>query len=121
MQPLNSSQVLVYLQLYKNISLVFLDGWEDVTDHVCAVTKALSKRPFKYARAKTLPSRISSPVKPVVGFKRKVREKDKLEWLPSHIKHPSLQTPDRASRAAVLCGRFVGQRCSGGERRLRAA
>ncbi|KAM4524147.1 essential meiotic structure-specific endonuclease subunit 2 isoform 2-T2 [Odontesthes bonariensis] len=40
-------EVLVYLQLYKNISLVFLDGWQDVTDHVCAVTKALSKRPFK--------------------------------------------------------------------------
>ncbi|XP_078146924.1 essential meiotic structure-specific endonuclease subunit 2 isoform X2 [Centroberyx gerrardi] len=40
-------KVLVYLQLYKNISLVFLDGWQDITDHVCAVTKALSKRPFK--------------------------------------------------------------------------
>ncbi|KAM9716487.1 essential meiotic structure-specific endonuclease subunit 2 isoform 1-T1 [Menidia menidia] len=40
-------EVLVYLQLYKNISLVFLAGWPDVTDHVCAVTKALSKRPFK--------------------------------------------------------------------------
>ncbi|XP_023267136.1 probable crossover junction endonuclease EME2 isoform X3 [Seriola lalandi dorsalis] len=39
--------VLVYLQLCKNISLVFLDGWQDVTNHVCAVTKALSKRPFK--------------------------------------------------------------------------
>uniref|UniRef100_A0A3Q4HBN1 Essential meiotic structure-specific endonuclease subunit 2 n=1 Tax=Neolamprologus brichardi TaxID=32507 RepID=A0A3Q4HBN1_NEOBR len=41
-------QVLVYLQLYKNISVVFLDSWQEVTDHVCAVTKALSKRPFKY-------------------------------------------------------------------------
>uniref|UniRef100_A0A3B4T564 ERCC4 domain-containing protein n=1 Tax=Seriola dumerili TaxID=41447 RepID=A0A3B4T564_SERDU len=39
--------VLVYLQLCKNISLVFLDGWQEVTNHVCAVTKALSKRPFK--------------------------------------------------------------------------
>uniref|UniRef100_A0A3P9J7D6 Essential meiotic structure-specific endonuclease subunit 2 n=1 Tax=Oryzias latipes TaxID=8090 RepID=A0A3P9J7D6_ORYLA len=39
--------VLVYLQLYKNISLVFLDDWQDVTDHVCAVTKSLAKRPFK--------------------------------------------------------------------------
>ena len=44
-----SLQVLVYLQLYKNISLVFLDGWQEVTNHVCTVTKALSKRPFKYA------------------------------------------------------------------------
>ncbi|CAJ1080906.1 probable crossover junction endonuclease EME2 isoform X2 [Xyrichtys novacula] len=40
-------EVLVYLQLCKNISVVFLDGWQEVTDHVCAVTKALSKRPFK--------------------------------------------------------------------------
>uniref|UniRef100_A0A3Q0RG95 ERCC4 domain-containing protein n=1 Tax=Amphilophus citrinellus TaxID=61819 RepID=A0A3Q0RG95_AMPCI len=40
--------VLVYLQLYKNMSVVFLDGWGEITDHVCAVTKALSKRPFKY-------------------------------------------------------------------------
>ncbi|KAF0025331.1 hypothetical protein F2P81_022212 [Scophthalmus maximus] len=40
-------QVLVYLQLCKNISVVFLNGWQEVTNHVCAVTKALSKRPFK--------------------------------------------------------------------------
>uniref|UniRef100_A0A3Q3VUP9 ERCC4 domain-containing protein n=1 Tax=Mola mola TaxID=94237 RepID=A0A3Q3VUP9_MOLML len=44
-------QVLVYFQLCKNISLVFLDGWLEVTNHVCAVTKALSKCPFKYAQA----------------------------------------------------------------------
>ena len=44
-----SLQVLVFLQLCKNISLVFLEGWQEVTNHVCAVTKALSKRPFKYA------------------------------------------------------------------------
>lgn len=44
-----SFQVLVYLQLYKNVTLMFLDGWQEVTNHVCAVTKALSKRPFKYA------------------------------------------------------------------------
>ncbi|TMS22055.1 putative crossover junction endonuclease EME2 [Larimichthys crocea] len=47
MEALDIEEVLVYLQLYKNISLVFLDGWQEVTDHVCAVTKALSKRPFK--------------------------------------------------------------------------
>lgn len=40
-------QVLVHLQLCKNISLFLLDGWQEDTDHVCAVTKALSKRPFK--------------------------------------------------------------------------
>ncbi|CAK6964190.1 probable crossover junction endonuclease EME2 [Scomber scombrus] len=47
MKNLDIEEVLVYLQLCKNVSLVFLDGWEEVTDHVCAVTKALSKRPFK--------------------------------------------------------------------------
>ncbi|XP_061765297.1 crossover junction endonuclease EME1 isoform X2 [Nerophis ophidion] len=40
-------EVLVYLQLYKNVSVVFLDGWQEVTDHICAVTKSLSKRPSK--------------------------------------------------------------------------
>lgn len=40
-------EVLVYLQLYRNISVVFVEGWQDVTDHVCAVTRALAKRPFK--------------------------------------------------------------------------
>lgn len=38
----------MYLQVCKNISLVFLDDWQKVTNHVCAVTKALSKRPFRY-------------------------------------------------------------------------
>ncbi|KAM6963545.1 essential meiotic structure-specific endonuclease subunit 2 [Tautogolabrus adspersus] len=47
MENVDMEEVLVYLQLYKNISVVFLDGWQEVTDHVCAVTKALSKRPFK--------------------------------------------------------------------------
>ncbi|XP_039990603.1 probable crossover junction endonuclease EME2 isoform X2 [Xiphias gladius] len=47
MENLDTEEVLVYLQLCKNISLVFLDGWQEVTNHVCAVTKALSKRPFK--------------------------------------------------------------------------
>ncbi|XP_037134421.1 probable crossover junction endonuclease EME2 [Syngnathus acus] len=44
---LDVEEVLVYLQLHKNISVVFVNGWQDVTDHVCAVTKSLSKRPFK--------------------------------------------------------------------------
>ncbi|KAL6095157.1 eme2 [Pungitius sinensis] len=47
LENLEVEEVLVYLQLCKNISLVFLDGWQEVTNHVCAVTKALSKRPFK--------------------------------------------------------------------------
>ncbi|XP_034415390.1 probable crossover junction endonuclease EME2 [Cyclopterus lumpus] len=47
LENLDIKEVLVYLQLCKNITLVFLDGWQEVTNHVCAVTKALSKRPFK--------------------------------------------------------------------------
>ncbi|KAK2820267.1 hypothetical protein Q5P01_023226 [Channa striata] len=47
MENLDIEEVLVYLQLYKNISVVFLRGWQDVTNHVCAVTRALAKRPFK--------------------------------------------------------------------------
>lgn len=47
MDDLDIEEVLVHLQLHRNISVVFLDGWKEVTDHVCAVTKALSKRPFK--------------------------------------------------------------------------
>ncbi|XP_040033137.1 essential meiotic structure-specific endonuclease subunit 2 [Gasterosteus aculeatus] len=47
MENLDVEEVLVYLQLCKNINLVLLDGWQEITNHVCAVTKALSKRPFK--------------------------------------------------------------------------
>ncbi|XP_075890552.1 essential meiotic structure-specific endonuclease subunit 2 [Nelusetta ayraudi] len=47
MESVDVEEVLVYLQLWKNISLIFLDGWTEVTSHVCAVTKALSKRPMK--------------------------------------------------------------------------
>ncbi|KAM9424829.1 essential meiotic structure-specific endonuclease subunit 2 [Pholidichthys leucotaenia] len=46
MKNLDIEEALVYLQLCKNISVMFLDGWQDITDHVCAITKALSKRPF---------------------------------------------------------------------------
>ncbi|XP_041672477.1 probable crossover junction endonuclease EME2 [Cheilinus undulatus] len=47
LETVDMEEVLVYLQLCKNISVLFLGGWRGVTDHVCAVTKALSKRPFK--------------------------------------------------------------------------
>eukprot|EP00066_Takifugu_rubripes_P012493 XP_011601759.1 PREDICTED: probable crossover junction endonuclease EME2 isoform X1 [Takifugu rubripes] len=40
-------EVLVYLQVHKNMSMVCLDNWQEITTHVCAVTKALSKRPFR--------------------------------------------------------------------------
>ncbi|KAI4872598.1 hypothetical protein NFI96_013356 [Prochilodus magdalenae] len=47
LQDIDIEEVLVYLQLFKGVSVHFLFGWQEVTDHVCAVTKALSKRPFK--------------------------------------------------------------------------
>ncbi|XP_074520060.1 essential meiotic structure-specific endonuclease subunit 2 isoform X3 [Halichoeres trimaculatus] len=33
MENVDMEEVLVYLQLCKNISVVFLDGWQEVTDH----------------------------------------------------------------------------------------
>ncbi|KAL6488201.1 hypothetical protein MHYP_G00019420 [Metynnis hypsauchen] len=47
LQDIDIEEVLVYLQLFKNVSVHFLFGWQEVTEYVCAVTKALSKRPFK--------------------------------------------------------------------------
>ncbi|KAL7873919.1 hypothetical protein SRHO_G00048890 [Serrasalmus rhombeus] len=47
LQDIDIEEVLVYLQLFKNVSVHFLFGWREVTEYVCAVTKALSKRPFK--------------------------------------------------------------------------
>lgn len=40
-------EALVFLQLYRNTSVIFLESWQGLTDHVCTITKALSKRPFK--------------------------------------------------------------------------
>ncbi|KAF4095545.1 crossover junction endonuclease EME1 [Onychostoma macrolepis] len=44
---LETEELLVHLQLYWNVTVNFLFGWQEVTDHVVAVTKALSKRPYK--------------------------------------------------------------------------
>lgn len=46
-ENLETEELLVHLQLYCNVAVHFLFGWEEVTDHVIAVTKALSKRPYK--------------------------------------------------------------------------
>ncbi|KAK0133205.1 Crossover junction endonuclease EME1 [Merluccius polli] len=48
MEDLDMEEVMVYLQVYRNISLSFLRDWQDVTDHLVAVTKALSKRPSRH-------------------------------------------------------------------------
>ncbi|KAG1944486.1 crossover junction endonuclease EME1 isoform X2 [Pimephales promelas] len=44
---LDTEELLVHLQLYWNVAVHFLFGWQEVTDHVVALTKALSKRPYK--------------------------------------------------------------------------
>lgn len=90
-------QVLVFLQVSKNVSLVFLGDWQKVTDHVCAVTKALSKRPSRYSEQMS-----------------QMSNRCYLSLL------SSFQTNDRAGRAALLHGGFMGQRSSCGERRIGA-
>ncbi|NXL92994.1 EME2 endonuclease, partial [Alectura lathami] len=40
-------QALVVLQLWGNIDVLFLDTWQEFGEHVCALTKAIAKRPYK--------------------------------------------------------------------------
>ncbi|XP_030196377.1 essential meiotic structure-specific endonuclease subunit 2 isoform X1 [Gadus morhua] len=47
MEDLDMEEVMVYLQLYRNVSLSFFRDWQAVTDHLVGVTKALSKRPSR--------------------------------------------------------------------------
>ncbi|XP_061665343.1 probable crossover junction endonuclease EME2 [Syngnathoides biaculeatus] len=61
-QNMDLEEVLVYLQLHRNVSVLFVDGWQEVTDHVCAVTKSLSKRPYKLLTAQPdLPFCVDGP------------------------------------------------------------
>ncbi|KAI1896251.1 hypothetical protein AGOR_G00092880 [Albula goreensis] len=46
-EDIDIEEALVFLQLYRNTAVIFLESWQGLTDHVCAITKALSKRPFK--------------------------------------------------------------------------
>ncbi|KAG7282788.1 hypothetical protein CRUP_029996, partial [Coryphaenoides rupestris] len=48
MEDLDMEEVTVYLQVFRNISLSFARDWQDVTDNLVAVTKALSKRPSRH-------------------------------------------------------------------------
>ncbi|XP_041085977.1 probable crossover junction endonuclease EME2 isoform X2 [Polyodon spathula] len=40
-------EVLVSLQLQRNTGVLFLESWEELSRHVCAVTKAVANRPFR--------------------------------------------------------------------------
>ncbi|MGH0138303.1 UNVERIFIED_CONTAM: hypothetical protein FKN15_003614 [Acipenser sinensis] len=48
-------EVLVSLQLQRHTGVLFLESWKELSRHVCAVTKAVAKRPFrKQAQAEGL-------------------------------------------------------------------
>ncbi|NXP46726.1 EME2 endonuclease, partial [Heliornis fulica] len=42
-----TKSVLVVLQLWGNMEVLFLDTWQDFGQHVAALTKAIAKRPYK--------------------------------------------------------------------------
>uniref|UniRef100_A0A663FGD1 Essential meiotic structure-specific endonuclease subunit 2 n=1 Tax=Aquila chrysaetos chrysaetos TaxID=223781 RepID=A0A663FGD1_AQUCH len=49
-------EVLVVLQLWGNIEVLFLDTWQEFGQHVSALTKAIAKRPYKrQLQSKELP------------------------------------------------------------------
>lgn len=41
------SQALVLLQLWANLNVLLVASWQELSQHVCAFTKALAQRPFK--------------------------------------------------------------------------
>lgn len=40
-------QALVLLQLWANLDVWLVASWQELSQHVCAFTKALAQRPFK--------------------------------------------------------------------------
>ncbi|KAF4015472.1 hypothetical protein G4228_007297 [Cervus hanglu yarkandensis] len=44
------TQALVHLQLWANVDVLLVASWQELSQHVCAFTKALAQRPFKQAR-----------------------------------------------------------------------
>lgn len=40
-------QAQVVLQLWGNIDVQLLDTWQEFGEHVCALTKAIARRPYK--------------------------------------------------------------------------
>lgn len=43
-----ASQALVLLQLHANLDVLLVASWQELSQYVCAFTKALSQRPIKY-------------------------------------------------------------------------
>ncbi|KAM9305476.1 putative crossover junction endonuclease EME2 [Gastrophryne carolinensis] len=40
-------EALVFLQLYRETEVLFLDTWRDLGQHICAMTKSIAQRPFR--------------------------------------------------------------------------
>lgn len=40
-------QALVLLQLWANLDVLLVASWQELSQHVCAFTKALAQHPFK--------------------------------------------------------------------------
>lgn len=40
----------MHLQLWANVDVLLVASWQELSQHVCAFTKALAQRPFKQAR-----------------------------------------------------------------------
>ncbi|KAB0401438.1 hypothetical protein E2I00_009222, partial [Balaenoptera physalus] len=43
-------EALVLLQLWANVDVLLMASWQELSQHVCAFTKALTQRPFKQSR-----------------------------------------------------------------------
>ncbi|XP_026340763.1 probable crossover junction endonuclease EME2 [Ursus maritimus] len=43
-------EALVLLQLWAHVDVLLVDSWQELSQHVCAFTKALAQRPFKRYR-----------------------------------------------------------------------
>ncbi|XP_045397078.1 probable crossover junction endonuclease EME2 [Lemur catta] len=44
-------EALVHLQLWANVDVLLVASWQELSRHVCAVTRALAQRPFKQSQA----------------------------------------------------------------------
>lgn len=53
-------QALVLLQLWANLDVLLMASWQELSQHVCAFTKALAQRPFKCVTP-TLPGGVVLP------------------------------------------------------------
>ncbi|XP_007937840.1 probable crossover junction endonuclease EME2 [Orycteropus afer afer] len=47
---LQVQEALVLLQLWADLDVLLVASWQELSDHVCAFTKALAQRPYKWLR-----------------------------------------------------------------------